>query len=69
MASGISLANKCQLLFGFAVVVILTVALRSSSPSVSMYTKLSSPSKRCSIVVICQEKRIAFQIRVRARSE
>ena len=27
MASGISLANKCQLLFGCAVVVILTAAL------------------------------------------
>ncbi|MBT8486710.1 MAG: hypothetical protein KJO43_14110, partial [Phycisphaerae bacterium] len=27
MASGISLANKCQLLFGFAVVVILAAAL------------------------------------------
>ena len=27
MVAGLSLANKCQLLFGFAVVVILTVAL------------------------------------------
>ena len=36
MVSGISLANKCQLLFGFAVVVILTVAL--SVPWIRTYS-------------------------------